>query len=137
MAMPILLTANKRQMKRWIRSKVADFRSQKNMVAAFEDLEKVFAADLAASRHSDEELKVLHEKMTFVLKTIAEQTPVHSSDLAIKGTTILEMIRETELDIRDVYAGLLKKVQDGVIKNEETALMDAVKKKVLNAIKKP
>ena len=131
MAMPVLLTANKRQMKRWIRSKVADFRSQKNMVAAFEDLEKVFAADLAASRHSDEELKVLHEKMTFVLKTIAEQTPVHSSDLAIKGTTILEMIRETELDIRDVYAGLLKKVQDGVIKNEEAALMNVVQNKVM------
>jgi len=65
------------------------------------------------------------------LKTIAEQTPVHSSDLAIKGSAILEMIQGTELEIRNVYAGLLKQVQDGVIKNEEAALMNAVQNKVM------
>ena len=56
---------------------------------------------------------------------------MHSSDLAIKGSAILNMIKDTELEIRDVYAGLLKQVQDGVIKNEEAALMNAVQNKVL------
>ena len=131
MAMPVLLVANKRQMKRWIRSKVADFRTQKDMSAAFKELEKVFAADLAASRHRDEELQVLHEKMAFVHQLIEGQFPVHSSDLAIKGASVLAMIQGTGLDIRDVFDNLLKRVQDGSIKNEEAALADAVMNKVL------
>ena len=131
MAMPDVLVANKRQLRRWIRKRVADFRIQKDMLAAFGELEAVFTADLAASRHSDDEMIILHEKMAFVLKMIAEQTPVHSSDLAVKGSTVLDMIRDTGLDIRDVYAGLLKQVQNGVVKNEETALVSAVKNIVL------
>ena len=133
MAMPILLVANKRQMKHWVRSKVADFRTQKEMAVAFKELEKIFAADLGASRHSEEELETLHEKMAFVHQLIETQMPIHSSDLAIKGTAVLSLIQGTELDIRDVYAGLLKKVQDGVIANEVAALTNAVRNAVLRA----
>ncbi len=131
MAMPVLLTANKRQMKHWVRSKVADFRTQKDLAAAFKELEKIFAADLGASRHSEEELETLHEKMVFVHRLIEEQFPVHSSDLAIKGSSVLAMIQGTGLDIRDVFDYLLKRVQDGSIKNEEAALADAVMNIVL------
>lgn len=131
MAMTNVLTANKRQLKRWLRQRVPDFRTQKEMLAAFTALEIVFAADLAASRHSIEEQNKLHEKMDFVLQTIKTQTPVHSSDLAIKGSVVLDMIRGTELEIRDVYAWLLKRVQDGVVKNEEAALIEAVQNKIL------
>lgn len=133
MAMPILLVANKRQMKHWVRSKVTDFRTQKEMADAFRELEKIFAADLGASRHSEMELETLYEKMAFVHQLIETQMPVHSSDLAIKGTAVLSLIQGTELDIRNVYAGLLKKVQDGVIANEVAALTKAVWNAVLRA----
>jgi tRNA nucleotidyltransferase/poly(A) polymerase len=136
MSMPNVLAANKRQLRHWIRKKIPDFRKQSDMLEAFTALEYVFEADLAASRHSEEEQKVLHEKMAFVLQMIAEHTPVHSSDLAISGTVILNLIRSTTLDIRDVYADLLKKVQDGVLKNEETALIEAVQKIVLREEKR-
>ena len=131
MSMPNVLAANKRQLRHWIRKKIPDFRKQSDMLAAFTALEYVFEADLAATRYREEEQKVLHEKMVFVLQTIAEQTPVHSSDLAISGTVILNLIRNTKLDIKDVYAGLLKKVQNGVLKNEKATLIEAVKKSVL------
>ena len=124
----VVMSAKKRRLRNWIRRKAADFRTQAEMLTAFIAMETIFAADLAASRQSEEEQKRLHERMAYVLQTIAEQTPIHSSDLAISGTVILNLIRSTKLDIRDVYAGLLKKVQDGVLKNEETALTDAVQK---------
>ena len=131
MYMPDVLVMKKQNLRRWIHRKTADFRTQKDMLDMFTALEAVFTADLAASRHSPEEEKKLHRKMAYVLQIIAEQTPVHSSDLAIKGSAILEMIQGTELEIRNVYAGLLKQVQDGVIKNEEAALMNAVQNKVM------
>ncbi len=135
MYMPDVLVMKKRNLRHWIRKKAPDFRTQKDMLAAFTKLETVFTADLTASRHSGEEQKKLRSKMAYVLQMIAEQTPVHSSDLAIKGSAILHMIQGTGLDIRNVYAVLLKQVQDGVIKNEEAALMDAVQNKVLRVKK--
>ena len=129
MAMPILLVAKKRQMKHWVRRKVTDFRTQKEMSAAFKELEKVFAADLGASRHSEEELKTLHEKMAFVHRLIETQMPVHSSDLAIKGSTVLKMIEGSGLDAKTAFAELLRRVQSGNVANEEAVLAEALQKK--------
>lgn len=128
MAMPILLVAKKRQMKHWVRTKVADFRTQKEMSAAFKELEKIFAADLGASRHSGEELETLHEKMAFVHQLIETQMPVHSSDLAMKGSTVLKMIEGIGLDIQAAFAELLRRVQSGNVANEETALAETLQK---------
>lgn len=128
MAMPILLVAKKRQMKHWVRTKVADFRTQKEMSAAFKELEKIFAADLDASRHSEEELETLHEKMAFVHQLIETQMPVHSSDLAMKGSTVLKMIEGSGLDIQAAFAELLRRVQSGNATNEETALAETLQK---------
>lgn len=122
MGLQFVLTANYRQLKRWLCKKVSDFRTQKDMAAAFKELEQIFLADLRASRHSDEEENILRENMAYVHQVIETQMPVHSSDLAISGDTVMQLIDGTGLEIKNVFARLLKMVQAGNLANEEDAL---------------
>jgi len=126
MAMPFVLEADKRQLVRWLRKKVPDFRNQNNMLAAFTALECVFLADLAASRHSPDELERIQENILFVKDYIKKQMPVHSSDLAVSGKEILELLADTGLKIEDAFNYLLRQVQSGRILNEEDILRECI-----------
>ena len=131
MSLQFVLTANHRQLQRWLCKKVSDFRTQKDMAAAFKDLEQVFLADLRASRQSEEEENVLRGNMAYVHQVIEMQMPVHSSDLAIPGDIVLKMIDGAGLEIKNVFGQLLKMVQTGHLENEEEALTAYLQKMVL------
>ena len=131
MSLQFVMTANHRQLKSWLCKKVSDFRTQKDMAAAFKDLEQIFLADLGASRHSEEEENILRENMAYVHLVIATQMPVHSSDLAITGDTVMQLIDGTGLEIKNIFAQLLKMVQTGNLANEEEALTAYLQEMIL------
>lgn len=131
MSLQFVMRADHRQLKRWLRKKISDFRTQKDMAAAFKELEQIFLADLGAGRHSDEEENILRENMAYVRQVIEDQMPVHSSDLAITGDTVMQLIDGTGLEIKNVFAQLLKMVQTGNLANEEEALIACLQKMIL------
>ena len=115
-------------MKRWLKRQSKFCRNTNELVEKVDNLEKVFCADMAASKNDVERIISLREDMK-ILNDMAVEFPVHSSDLNIKGNKVKKIVSD-KMDMKTAYETLLTKVQDGVVVNEETELENSLKKQM-------
>ncbi len=126
---PMLLTGEKTLL-RWVRSEATggNFRNQKEMTLAYEKLVEIFLADMGAT-HASKNQKLMADGRSLGEQVIAltrEKMPVATSDLAISGRDLLEIIPQTQ--IKNALPYLLERVQSGNLANEKEALLSALKK---------
>ena len=127
---PNLTDANEKQILKWLRRKTKDFRTQKEMSAAFRNLNDVFFADMSASRPDEKVFETLRANMQTACHLTDTRMPIHSNDLAISGKTVMQMIQGTTLTPQTVFPFLTAAVQNGLISNEYLPLRKALEKKV-------
>ena len=126
---PMLITGEKTLL-RWVRSEATSgtFRNQKELTNAYELLVEVFLADMGATNAAKrpelmENGRQLGEQ---VIALAREKMPVVTSDLAISGKDLLEIIPQAQ--IKNALPYLLERVQSGNLANEKEALLSALKK---------
>jgi len=126
---PMLLTGEKTLL-RWVRSEATsgNFRNQKEMTSAYEKLVEIFLADMGAT-HASKNQKLMADGRSLGEQVIAlarEKMPVATSDLAISGRDLLEIIPQAQ--IKNALPYLLGRVQSGNLPNEKEALLSALRK---------
>ena len=126
-----LLDADEKAIKRWVRKKSKDFRKKADLVAGLKDLKTMFLADLSASRNNQEDMLKISDKMDFAMRFANENMCIHSSDLAIGGERVRKILFNSGIEVKDGFRNLLDKVQEGKVKNEESALAASLSKFVL------
>ena len=126
---PMLITGEKTLL-RWVRSEATsgNFRNQKELTNAYELLVEVFLADMGATNAAKrpelmENGRQLGEQ---VIALAREKMPVVTSDLAISGKDLLEIIPQAQ--IKNALPYLLERVQSGNLANEKEVLLSALKK---------
>lgn len=126
---PMLITGEKTLL-RWVRSEATSgtFRNQKELVNAYELLVEVFLADMGATNTAKrpelmENGRLLGEQ---VIALAREKMPVATSDLAISGRDLLEIIPQEQIKTALPY--LLERVQSGNLPNEKATLLAALQK---------
>ena len=92
----------------------------------------MFRADMRASSfmsgvafHRD-----VAPKLEYAIQFAKDRMVLHSSELDISGYDVMKAIKGTNIDIKDAFSNLLKKVQDGNVKNDKTALEKSLQKYV-------
>lgn len=128
---PMLLTGE-RTLRRWLRHEAANglFRNQQQLVEGYRLLTEVFLADMGAT-HARENASLMAEGRSLGEQVIAmaqESMPISSQDLAVKGRELLELVSKNE--IKDTFAYLINRVQNGNLPNEHDALLQALQKKL-------
>ena len=126
---PMLITGEKTLL-RWVRSEATsgNFRNQKEMTSAYEKLVEIFLADMGAT-HASKNQKLMADGRSLGEQVIAlarEKMPVATSDLAISGRDLLEIIPQAQ--IKNALPYLLERVQSGNLPNEKEALLSALRK---------
>ena len=126
---PMLLTGEKTLL-RWVRSEATsgNFRNQKEMTSAYEKLVEIFLADMGAT-HASKNQKLMEDGRSLGEQVIAiarEKMPIATSDLAISGRDLLEIIPQAQ--IKNALPYLLERVQSGNLPNEKEALLSALRK---------
>lgn len=125
-----LLDANDSQVRRWVRRRAKSFRRKDDLVKGLSSLREMFVADLEASRKNREEVGAVMQKTGYAARFADRQMCLHSSELEISGETVKEIIKGSNVTIKDAYRSLLGKVQEGVLKNEKKALEASLTKYV-------
>ena len=127
-----LQAVNNRQVERWVRRKAHDFGKQKDLVENLYLLNSMFRADMRASSfmsgvayHRD-----ISPRMDYAIQFAKDRMVLHSSELDISGNDVLKAIQGTDINIKDAFTNLIRKVQDGNVKNEEKALQKSLEKYV-------
>lgn len=125
-----MLISGERTLLRWVRSEATSgtFRNQKELTLAYEKLVEVFLADMGATNAAKnpalmENGRALGEQVIDLAKT---KMPVATSDLAISGKDLLQIVQQSQL--KDLLPYLLERVQSGNLPNEKEALLTAVRK---------
>lgn len=125
---PMLVTGQK-PLLHWIRTEAlkGTFRSTKEMTDAYTKLVEVFLADMGATCAA-KNAKLMHDGRELGRQVIelSGHFPIHSMDLAISGKELAALTAQKNL--KNVFANLLKRVQDGNLANEKTALLTAAQK---------
>lgn len=127
-----LQTSNNKQIERWVRHKSQDFGKQKDLVYGLYSLYTMFRADMRASSfmsgvafHRD-----VAPKLEYAIQFAKDRMVLHSSELDISGYDVMKAVKGTNIDIKDAFSNLLKKVQDGNVKNDERMLEKSLQKYV-------
>ena len=112
---------------RWLRKTALEgtFRLNKEMAEAFKQLTAVCIADMAASTATKQEL-ISSQMYGKRLVKMAYLMPVHTSDLNITGKDLADVI-STKEGLGEIMPILLRRVQDGNIKNDTMELKMAAK----------
>ena len=126
-----LLEADEKRIKRWVRRKSEGFRKKDELVAGLEDLRAMFLADLSASRDNAEDMQKIADNMEYAIHFANRQMCLHSSDLAISGEKVRNLVAGTNVSIKDGFRNLLHKVQEEKVENTEQALASSLSKFVL------
>ena len=126
----MLEEATDKTKKHWLRRKAKECYDQKDLLQRLKDLKEVFCADAYATNENMKRVENIQTMMDSLSDTAQKQMVVHSHDLAINGRIVFEMLKDTDLNIKDVYASLIKKVQDGVIPNKEEFLLKSLNKQI-------
>lgn len=129
----MLEEASVKTQKHWLRRKAKECYDQKDLLLKLQQLKQVFSADAYATNQDMVRVESIQKMMNSLIEISKKQMVVHSHDLALDGKTINEMIQDSPLDIKDVYSGLIKKVQDGVIANKKETLEKSLAKQIVNA----
>ena len=124
---PMLITGEKTLL-RWLRSEATsgNFKNNKEMYEAFEQLIQVFLSDMRATKAKDN-LLLMNEGENLgkeILLLAKEKMPVHTCDLALSGKDLKNASFEVS-NIKDILKYLLNRVQAGNLLNEKQALLDA------------
>ncbi|MGL5206302.1 MAG: CCA tRNA nucleotidyltransferase [Acidaminococcaceae bacterium] len=114
--------------RRWLRKAALSgaFRWNKDLQEAFAQLASVCLADLAATNAHEQEIIAMRMYSEEILR-LAVQMPVHTSDLLLSGKQVAAMIGGKN-DLPQLMRILLKRVQDGTLKNSEDELTAAVRR---------
>lgn len=125
---PMLITGKKSLLK-WVRSEAlsGEFKDQKDMTNAFEQLVEVFLSDMKAT-HAGKNHKLMAEGEKIGASVIAiakNEMPVHTKDLAISGEEVLKLLTEPQ-KIKFVMQYLLQRVQSGSLDNKNNSLLAAI-----------
>ena len=117
---------------KWVRSEASKgtFRSTQELVHAFTLLKAVYLADMGATKaRSDQNLMQEGNELADLTIYLAQNNmPVATSDLAINGKELLELVEAEH--IKGFFAYLLERVQSQNLPNEHAALLAAVQKKL-------
>ncbi len=110
---------------KWVRrtAREGPFRITKDMAEAFKKLVAVCVADMAACNVHEQEVMSAQIFGTKLI-VMAYEMPVHTSDLNVSGKDIAEYLTK-KVDLGTLMQILLRRVQDGNLKNTEAALMEA------------
>lgn len=113
---------------RWVRRTAlsGSFRWNSEMCEAFLQLSAVCLADLGATKAHEQEIIAMRMYIDKLLQAV-RLMPVHTSDLAVSGRQVEEILHNKEV-LPSLMRVLLKRVQDGSLKNTEEDLTAAVKK---------
>lgn len=126
-----LETANKTQIRRWLRRKALQCRTQKELVERVNNLSFVFQADLKAKGLSPVNmlrLSNLRNNMLVARDMAKHQMPVHSSDLEIRGDVVKEIVGNDKNLIKKAYRMLIDKVQLGQLLNSSNMLTSSLQR---------
>ena len=117
---------------RWVRHEAqsGQFRSQAELAEAFSQLVQLCLSDVRASRADDDDCQkaVQYGK---ALEDIAKNMPVHTTDLAISGADLQNILGE-EKRIGIFLHTILKRVQEETLTNEYQTLKKAAYKWILH-----
>jgi len=110
---------------RWLRkcARSGEFRENKLMAEAFKQLTNLCIADMVATTASKQEL-ISAQMYGSKLVTMAYRVPIHTMDLNISGKDLLPLGFAKE-DLEAVMPVLLRRVQDGELKNDYAVLEKA------------
>jgi len=133
---PMLIRKNNTLL-RWIRSEAVSgiFRTEAEMTEAFSQLVEIFLADMGATWAGVLKEGVMEEGRGLgreAVRIACTEMPVHTSDLAVNGREIQEVLtRVTEKEedspaVGDLMKYLLARVQSGNIANNKETLLAAV-----------
>ncbi len=125
---PMLITGEK-TMLRWLRNEAVSgvFKNSSEMSEAFEELVAVFLADMGAT-HAGLNTELMAKGKALgddILGLVRNKMPVHTKDLAITGTEVLEFLPDKKM-IEPAMKHLLQRVQNSNLANEKDALSQAV-----------
>ena len=112
---------------RWLRkcARSGEFRENKLMAEAFKQLTNVCIADMVATTASKQEL-ISAQMYGTKLVTMAYLVPIHTTDLNVTGKDLLPQ-GFTKKELEEVMPVLLRRVQDGELKNDYDVLEKAAK----------
>lgn len=125
---PMLITG-KKPLLHWVRTEALSgtFRCSENMTVAYQKLVAVFLADMGATcAAKNTKLMAEGQALGQQVVAISNSFPIHTADLNISGRELLALTAPENL--RQVFANLLKRVQDGNLANDREALNAAAKK---------
>lgn len=113
---------------RWVRSeaRTSRFRSTVDLESAYTQLVKLCLADMV-SCGAKSEVVLKAEEYGLRLSKLAGSMPVHTSDLAVTGKDIMNIVKE-DYYIGDILKYLLRRVQDGNLANEREILLKTARK---------
>lgn len=119
----VLMRSEEKSIKAWLRKEARSkkFHSSADFYKAFAMLNEVCFADIAVER-ADEENLVFFRSLGNKLVAFAAAMPVHTSDLAIKGKDIQQILHEEK--IGKFLQDALHKVQEGILVNKKDALFE-------------
>lgn len=122
----------KKTLLKWLRHEAASgqFHNQADLIFAFQQLKQVYLADMGAT-YAGRQPEMMQEGSELADQVIAlakENMPVANTDLDISGKELLEVIPPAQ--IKGILKYLLERVQSQNLKNEKTALLNAVLKKI-------
>lgn len=117
---------------KWLRHEATSgqFRTQKDLTEAFQQLKQVYLADMGAT-YAGRQPAMMQEGAELadeVIRIAKDNMPVANMDLNINGKELLELIAPNQ--IKDILKYLLERVQSQNLPNEKTALKNAVHKKL-------
>ena len=119
-----------RRTKRYVRSLAGNFSNQAGLVRGLEELESVFVADLTASRNDLQSINNLSWNMAYAKQFAKEHMPIHSKDLDIPGAYVRDMAQAAGIPVKDMFTGLIQRVQAENLENTREKLVRAVQKTV-------
>lgn len=121
---------------RWLRNEAnsGTFRNNAELLHAFDKLTYVYLADMGATQAGfNEELMTRARALSATLMELAKTMPVANVDLDVSGKELMELIpRES---IKEEFAYLLERVQNGNLLNCKEKLLEAVRKHTARAQK--
>lgn len=128
---PLLITGE-RTLLRWVRNEAlhGPFRTQAELTHGFELLGQVFLADMGAT-HACNNPKMMAEGRALgeqVYELARTRMPVCASDLPVSGKELLQLVPQEH--IKETLAYLLHRVQTDQLANENSALLQAVRKRL-------
>lgn len=128
---PMMFT-KERTLARWVRAEAAGggFRTEKDLTEAFTQLKEVFLADMGAT-HAGNNPQLMSEGRELadaVIEIARSKMPVHTSDLAVKGSDLAGIVTDCA-ETGAFLKYLLERVRSGNLPNERKALLEAVRRR--------